>query len=117
MARQIEVAADALVARGGDDRVRLGMDAPAQLIPLAARDLHLLTHAIAQIAAVFASARRAVVAAGHDLVVAHDDRAILPPQAGRPFEHGLGNVQIIIFLHDPGHNQRLLLRQLTPGLL
>ena len=103
MPDEIDIAADAFVAGRGDDRVGLGMHAAAQLIPLAARHAHLLAHAVAEVGAVFPPAWRAVVAGRHDLVVADDDRAVLPAQAGRPLQHGLGDVQVIVLLYDPLH--------------
>ena len=107
MADEINVASDALVAGGGNNGVRLGMDAAAQLIALSARHTHLLAHAIAEIGAVFSSARRAVISGRDDLIVAYDDRAVLPAQARRAFEHRLGDVQIIILLYDPFHGASL----------
>ena len=110
MADEINVAPDALVAGGGNNGVRLGMDAAAEFIPLPARHTHLFAHAVAEVGAVFPPARCAVIPGCDNLVVADDDRAVLPTQTRRTFEHRLGNVQIIVFLYDPFHGA--LLRKL-----
>ena len=73
---EVERAADHVAPGGGDDGVGLGVHAAAQLIALAAGDVELLTVAVAELGAVDAPARRAVVARGEDLVVLDDDRAV-----------------------------------------
>ena len=85
-----------------------GVDAAAQLIALAARHLQLHAHAPAEVGAVFSASGRAVVAGGNDLVVADNDRAILPPQTRRALQHRLGDVQIVVFFFNSLHTFRLL---------
>ena len=72
-ARHIEACADHILARGGDDRVRLGVDRAAEFIPLSARDVQFGPAANSEVRAVLASARRAVVAGGDDRIVFHDE--------------------------------------------
>ena len=81
------------------------MDGAAQLIPLTRWDIHGLPGTVAQVHTVLPPTGSPIVARGHDLVIFHDDSAVTPAQAGRPFEHGLGNVQIIIFLIDALHTR------------
>ena len=77
------------------------MDAAAELVPLSGGNVQLAPGAAAEIGAVVPSARCAVVAGGDDFVVAHDDRAELPPETGAALQSGLGNVEIVIFLATP----------------
>ena len=51
----------------------------------------MLSEAEAQIAAIFASARRAVVSRGNNGVVFDDYGAEIAAKAGAPLENGLGN--------------------------
>ena len=60
------------------------MDAAAKLVAFSTRDAHLFADAEAQIGAVFSAARRAVIAGGHDLVVADDDRAVASELVAEP---------------------------------
>ena len=83
----------------------MALDAAAQLVPLPSGDLGGLPGAEAQIHAVCPPSGGAVVAGGDDLVILHDDGTVDPAQAGRPLQHGLGNVQIVIFFTDTVHWQ------------
>ena len=104
---EVERAADHVAPGGGDDGVGLGVHAAAQLVPLAAGNAQLLAVAVAELGAVDAPARRAVVARGEDLVVLDDDRAVFAPQAGRAVEHRVGDVEIIFVLtHALVHDGR-----------
>ena len=100
---QIERGAQGLAAGGGDDGVCLGMDAAAQLIPLAGGDAQLLPGTAAQIDAVAPSSGRTVISGGDDLVVLDDDGAVVPAEAGGTFQHCLSNVQIVVLLVHTAH--------------
>ena len=102
-AYQIDRAAGHVPPGGGDNGVGLGMDAAAQLVPLAPGDLHGLPGAVAQVRAVGPAPGGAIIAGGDDLVVFNDDGAVEPAQAGGPLQNGLGDVEIIVFLADPLH--------------
>lgn len=104
---QIDRAADALAARGGDDGVHLGVDAAAELIALAGGDAEPFADAVAEVDAVAAAARCAVVARGNDLVVADDERPGVRAAAGRTLQHGLRDVEVIAFLIDAPHGSGL----------
>ena len=99
---QIDRAADALAARGGDDGVHLGVDAAAELIALAGGDAEPFADAVAEVDAV-----AAVVARGNDLVVADDERPGVRAAAGRTLQHGLRDVEVIAFLIDAPHGSGL----------
>ena len=106
---EIQGSADHLFARRADDGIRLRMHRAAHLIPLSPRNVQLLADADAAVDAVFAAARRAVVAARDNLVVVHDDCAVTAPQAGAALQNGLRNVQIIIFFVRARHGPFFLL--------
>ena len=100
-ADQIDRRADHVPPRGRDDGVRLGMDAAAQLVALAGGDVQGFAGADPQVAAVAASARRAVVAGRDDFVVAHDNGAVFPPKTGRALQNRVGDVEVIVLLAGP----------------
>ena len=104
---QVQGGAQGVPAGGGNDGVHLRVDRAAQLIPLAAGDPHGLPGAAAQIHAVLPAPRGPVVAGGDDLIVIHDDGPIAPAQAGGALQHGLRDVQIVIFLVDASHGASL----------
>ena len=79
------------------------MDTAAQLIALAGGDIQPVADAVAQLGAVAAAARRAVVAGGNDLVIAHNQSAVSGAQTGGALQYGLSNVEIIVFLVDAAH--------------
>jgi len=81
---------------GCDDRVCFGVDAAAHLVPFAARDSEMLSEAEAQIAAIFASARRTVVSRGNNGVVFDDYGAESFSQAGRTLGHRLCDIKIVV---------------------
>ena len=107
-ASQVEGGAQGGAAGGRDNAVGLGMDRAAQFIPLTRGHSELLPGTAAQIGAVFPSPGGSIVASGKDLIILHDDGAIAPPQTGGALEHRIRNIQIVIFLVDPGHSRRLL---------
>lgn len=76
-AAEVDGAADAFAAGGGDDGVGLGVDAAADLIALTGGDAHFFADAIAKINAIASSAGCTVVAGGDDFIVAHDNCAVL----------------------------------------
>lgn len=87
-----------VAAGGGDDGVGFGVDAAAELIALAGGDVQALAGAYAEVCAVAAAARRAVVAGGDNLVRADDYRPVLAPEAGGALQNGVCNIEIIILL-------------------
>ena len=95
--------ADALAARGGDDRVRLGVNAAAELVPLAGGDIQTVTDTVAQLGAVAAAAGRAVVACGDDLVVADDQCAVGSAQAGGSLQNRFCYIELVVFLINAAH--------------
>ena len=110
-ADQIDRCPDHVPPRRGDDGVGLGVHAAAELVALAGGNLQRLPRADPQIAAVAPPAGRPVVAGGDDLIVAHNDRAVLAPQTGGPLKNGVGNVQIVVLLAGAGiHASSLLFR-------
>ena len=78
-----------------------GVDRTAELIALAGGDPQRLTCARADVGAVASAARRAVIACGNDLVIAHDYRAVFAAQAGGALKHRVGNVEVIVLLACP----------------
>jgi hypothetical protein len=76
----------------------------AHLVTLAAGNIQLVSHAVAEVTAIFASAGSAVVAGGNDNVILDYDRAVFLTQTGASFSYGLGNIKIIIMLCYSAHN-------------
>jgi len=81
-----------------DDRVLLSVDAPAEFIPLAVRDVQLIPEAGAMLEAVLGFPRRSHVSCGNDLVVADDDRSYRAAETGAAPGDFFGNAQIILIL-------------------
>ena len=79
------------------------MYAAAQFKPLPVRYVQVVPHAAVDVAAVFPAPRRAGVARGDNIVVFHNDRAEVAPQAGPALRHGLRNVQIVVVLIPSAH--------------
>ena len=95
-AHQIQGTADHIPAGGGNDGVGLGMDTAAQLVPLTGGHLEGFPAAEPQVSAVFSASGGTVVPRGDDLIVAHDDGAVPPADAGRAVEDGISDIQIVI---------------------
>src|SRR5699024_3786553 len=98
---QIERAAQHVAPGGGDDGVGLRVHAAAELVALPGGDAKLIAGTAAELRTVHAAARRAVIARGDDLVIAHDDGAVFPPHAGGAVEHRVGDVEVILLLAGP----------------
>ena len=70
----------------------------AELVALAGGDVQLFPGAAAEVRAVAAAARSAVIARGDDFVVAHDNGAVFAAQTGGALQNGVGDVKIIVLL-------------------
>ncbi len=81
-----------------NDRVLLSVDAPAEFIPLAVRNVQLVPEAGAVLEAVLGFPRRSHISCGNDLVVADDDRSYGAAETGAAPGDFFGNAQIILIL-------------------
>ncbi len=87
---------------GLDDRVLLGMKAPAELMSFSGRNPLSLAEA-PDIQAVFQTGRRAVVTRGQNLFVFDEDGPHLSSNARGPFRDEVSNIHEIFF---PGRSMR-----------
>ena len=95
-AHQVQGGADHVPAGGADDGVGLGVDGPAQLVPLPPGDAQLGAQAVAQVRAVLPAPGRPHIACGDHLVVFHDHRPVVLSQAGAALADGLRQIQVIV---------------------
>ena len=97
-ADEIERRPEHVLARGRDDGVRFSVDAAAELIALAGRNVQRLPHAEVQIRAVLPPARSPIISRGNNLVIPDDDGPVFSPQAGAALQDRIGDVKVIIDL-------------------
>ena len=93
---QIHGGADHFLTLCADNGIGLGVDRPAQFIPLAPWNIHLLPQAVTKVCTVFPASRRTSVTGGNHFVIFYKYSAIVAAQTGTPFGYYVCQIQIII---------------------